>query len=182
MPITILHMTTNCNTLALDTFNQFTQQKMIHKYLIFLVSIMVLCTQCKTKALTSLDDHSGRHISFGNGGGFTGKILNYILLDNGQMYRGQGISEGVKPFKTISDEQTEQIFNTYDDMGFSNLDIDSPGNMYFYVEMHESDEQHKLLWGSHDAGESKELRVFHANLMALVKPQMNKTPSNQMEK
>ena len=48
------------------------------------------------------------------------------------------------------------------------MEVDKPGNMYFYVEMHDAGNNHKLIWGDHDSGETKELRVYHANLMSLV--------------
>lgn len=138
------------------------------KYCLPLLSV-ILFTQCKTTNVTSLSEYKGRYISFGNGGGFTGKILNFNLLDNGMIFKGNEISENMAPFKKISKEEVNQIFSTYDSMGFGKMDVDGPGNMYFYVEMNEADGKHKLLWGSHDAGESKELRVYHANLMRLIR-------------
>ena len=55
--------------------------------------------------------------------------------------------------------------------------------MYFFVQMnnHESastqNDDNKLVWGNYDSGESKELRIFHANLMSLVSKMTKPMPT-----
>ena len=138
------------------------------KHLLLITSAIFLLTQCKTADYATTHEYEGRSISFGNGGGFTGKVLDFTLMDNGQIFKGANQEGNVSMIRKISKEQVDQIFSTYDVLNFADKTVNSPGNMYYYVEMFDNDERHKLVWGNHDAGESKELRVYHANLMSLV--------------
>jgi len=142
---------------------------------LFLI-ISTLFIQCKTKDYMTPYEYEGRTISFGSGGGFTGKVLGYTLMDNGQIFQGTNLEGNVTALKKISKEKVTQCFNNYDRLGLAKLKIDSPGNMYQYVTMKDGDTTNKLTWGSMDANESKELRVFHANLMSLVGKVLPKNP------
>lgn len=143
------------------------------------VILLLVCTvfiQCKSKDYLTPYEYEGRTISFGSGGGFTGKVLGYTLMDNGQIFEGTNLEGNVTARKKISKEKVTQCFSNYDQLGLGKLSIESPGNMYKYVTMKDGELTHKLTWGSHDAGESKELRVFHANLMSLVGKVVPKNP------
>ncbi len=152
---------------------------------LLITSSLILFSQCKTTQdyLTPYE-YEGRSISFGNGGGFTGKSVEYTLMDNGQIFKGLNKEGNVDMIKKISRDQVNQIFDTYDILGFDKLDVNSPGNMYFFVQMNilESEADHKvdnnkLVWGNYDSGESKELRIFHANLMSLVSKMTKPMPT-----
>lgn len=138
------------------------------KHILIITSAIFFLTQCKTADYATPYNYEGRSISFGNGGGFTGRVLDFTLMDNGQIFKGANKEGNVTMVRKIPREQADQIFSNYDVLGFGDQTVSSPGNMYYYVEMWDNDHSHKLVWGNHDAGESKELRVYHANLMSLV--------------
>ena len=141
--------------------------------LFFFLPALLLFAQCKTSKLATADydtpyNYEGRSISFGNGGGFTGRVVEYTLMDNGQIFKGANREGNVTMIKTIPKDRTEQIFSSYDLLGFGEQTVDGPGNMYYYVEMTDQNNRHKLIWGDYDAGESKTLRTYYRNLMSLV--------------
>ncbi len=151
---------------------------------LLIVSSLLLFAQCKTtQDYQTPYEYEGRSISFGNGGGFTGKSVDFTLMDNGQIFKGLNKEGTVDMIKKISKDQVNQIFDTFDLLGFGELTINSPGNMYFFVQMnnHESastqNDDNKLVWGNYDSGESKELRIFHANLMSLVSKMTKPMPT-----
>lgn len=146
------------------------------RIIIFFIATTLLA-HCKTKDYLTPYEYEGRIISWGSGGGFTGKVLGYTLMDNGQIFEGTNLEGNVTALKKVSKEKVAQCFENYDLLGLSKLSIDSPGNMYKYITMKEGDTSHKLTWGSYEAGESKEVRVFHSNLMSLVGKAAPRKPS-----
>lgn len=167
-------MTSICNILVIIILISKSISKMSRITLLLLVSTLMI--QCKSKDYMTPYEYDGRTITFGGGGGFTGKVAGYTLMENGQIFQGTNLEGNVTALKKISKDKVEQCFNNYDQLGLSNLNIDSPGNMYKYVTMKQGDKTHKITWGSAEANESKELRVFHANLMSLVGKVLPKNP------
>lgn len=170
-------MTRNCNILVEPFSNHINT---IMSKLFFLSAIVLSLVQCKTQDYLTPYEYEGRTIDFGSGGGFTGKATHYTLMENGQIFSGTNKEGNVKAIKKISKEQCKQLFDSYDNMDFGSLSIDSPGNMYFYLTMNDSDIKKKLTWGAHDANESKELRVFHTILMNQVRKQSG-TPTGKIQ-
>ena len=104
-------------------------------------------------------------LCFGNGGGFTGKVQQYTLLPNGSLFIGAGL-DGTS--YTIEEAACKQIFSNYKLLRLSEMFINAPGNMYYFVEKQNAGHKQRLTWGAYDAGEPKELRIFHANLMKMA--------------
>jgi len=144
------------------------------KYILVLL-VFVTFIQCKTKDYVTPYNYEGRSLSFGNGGGFTGKVLDFTLMDNGQVFKGVNKEGVVDMIKKVKKDKVNQIFNTYDLLALGEMSVDDPGNMYYYISMNDNGKIKKLTWGGANANESKELRVFHANLMGIV----TKMPSKQ---
>ncbi len=113
--------------------------------------------------------YDGRLINFGTGGGFAGRVQQWTLMDDGTMYPGQevnNIANGVKIDQTL----TGQMFKLYDDYGFGDLELNDPGNLYFFITMIDNGESHKLIWGE---PKNKILAKYHHTLYQIAK---SKTP------
>lgn len=148
--------------------------------LFYLAVIILSLTQCKTKDYLTPYEYEGRTIDFGSGGGFTGKSTHYTLMDNGQIFSGTNKEGNVNAVKKISKKECKQLFDSYDHMDFGALSIDSPGNMYYYISMHDGDTIKKLTWGGHDANEPTELRVYYTILLSHVKKQ-SRMPTEKIQ-
>ena len=70
------------------------------RFCILLLIISALF-QCKSKDYLTPYDYDGRSISFGNGGGFTGKVTDFTLMDNGQIFQGANKEGNVNMIKKI---------------------------------------------------------------------------------
>jgi len=70
---------------------------------------------------------------------------------------------------TLDDQLVDQLFSSYHTMGFNEVNVDNPGNMYYYVSMKENGTAHKITWGGWDSGEPETLQLYYNNLMALAK-------------
>jgi len=137
------------------------------------LSLFLLCgvmlLQCKTKDYLTPHEYDGKIIEFGSGGGFTGKVSHYTLMDNGQIFMNADKEGFVDAVTKIDKAEVKQVFDNYDSMNFIALKCNDPGNMYHFITMKHQDLTHKLMWGGNSLEIPKELEVFHAILMKKVK-------------
>ena len=150
------------------------------KFSVFLVIAGILFIQCKTGDY-SPDNYEGEMICFGEGGGFTGKITSYCLMEDGQLFRENALSKENKfTFeKRIADQNVEQLFNVYELLKFDTIYLNKPGNKYFFVEKRHDLRTHKITWGDKSDNPPIELIVFHANLMNMARSDKNKSPKQK---
>ncbi len=143
-----------------------------------LLLFMFSLNSCKSTHQSPYD-FKGEKIIFGSGGGFSGKVTEYTLLSNGEFYKGTNTDQ-VYAFKHKQNARVEQIFNSYKELNFGNLDINRSGNIYnFIVRYKEGEASHKIQWGDYDTEVPESLRIYFKNLMAFAK-EMNKSANNNM--
>lgn len=111
----------------------------------------------------------GSKLTFGKGGGFTGRINTYCLLENGDLFKNSGDSLNVKYLGKLNRTKTDQIFKSFYLLGLDQQDIDSPGNMYSLIEMKDNSGVKKVQWGSAKEKPSDEMKIYFSNLMYAVK-------------
>jgi hypothetical protein len=110
------------------------------------------------------------YISFGNGGGFTGKTKTYYLTAEGVIYTKSDTS--YEMVSKISKKQAEQIFNNYSMLGLNKIDLNEPGNKYYFIEKVDAGVTSKILWGNSPL-ENNNIDIFYINLMQLIKDAKN---------
>lgn len=138
---------------------------------IFSLFLLTTCLviACKSKYNTPYD-YKGDKITFGSGGGFSGKITEYTLLSNGDFYRGTGSEGFVDQLPHDMKDRAKQFFRSYDTMHFDTLNIDETGNMTHYIVMDRDDkEPHRIQWADYVEAAPQSLRIFHKNLFAFAK-------------
>jgi len=134
--------------------------------LIFSCWLFGSCTTYKPDNLPS------KQLRFGSGGGMTGAVKEYVLLENGQLftrttYGGDALTELPKVKKGVA----KGIFKTYEKEGLNDVEVDNPGNHYCYIDMQEDDtNHHKMTWGD-DEGTPAIAKSFYKQLTDLVKAQ-----------
>ncbi|MBT8191623.1 MAG: hypothetical protein HKN67_13390 [Saprospiraceae bacterium] len=138
------------------------------KPFIYILLISAFFVHCKTH-LHIPAEYKGDQVIFGKGGGFTGRVNAYSLLDNGNLFSNPGDSLGVKYIGRIKQSKADQIFKTYTDLGLDKQKMNSPGNMYSFIEMHINSEKNKVQWGSNRENPTPEMKQFFTNLMHIVK-------------
>ncbi len=143
---------------------------------ILFVSFLILgLTQCKTSKKTvgpvynpnavQPFSYDGRIITFGSGGGFAGRIQQWTLMDDGTLFPGEevkNIAQGVK----LDESLTAQMFKLYDDYRFGELELNDPGNLYFFITMIDKGVSHKVVWGE---PKNKILAKYHYTLYKIAK-------------
>jgi len=132
------------------------------------VTILILATySCKTSN-KMFDPKTTKQtvISFGTGGGFTGNVTEYHLSSTGKIYTE--LESGIKEVGKIKKQIADQIFANYKNLKLNELELDDPGNRYYFVRHKSGDNVHQLQWGKQPL-ENTNLQTYFNILMAEVK-------------
>jgi hypothetical protein len=85
------------------------------------------------------------YISFGTGGGFTGKVNRYYLSVSGDIFVAS--DSMFTKIANVSTEMTNQIFKNYTVLGLDKMILNDPGNKYYFIERNIGGEKQILTWG-----------------------------------
>ena len=112
------------------------------------------------------DQYEGEFITFGNGGGITGAVTQFYVLKDGRTFK-KITSDSLLMIGKIDKKVCDQQFEGYYTWGINEMNIDDPGNRYFFIDSNKSN--NKLTWGGNHDKAPDILIAFHANLSRLVK-------------
>jgi len=134
---------------------------------LFLV-FLILVVSCKTQHKTPYE-YEGHQIIFGQGGGFTGQITEYTLLENGQLFSGTNKEGFVDELESLDKNLAKQIFDLCERYGFADLKLNKPANQYYYFIAKEGNNANKILWGPGEEELPEELKILFGNLKRITK-------------
>lgn len=132
---------------------------------LFSFSLLIILLSCKSLPFHP-DQSQNACLSFGNGGGFTGAVTEYFLLDNGKLYREEGGK--YEEVAVISQKNTKQMFNLYYSLNINKIFLDDPSNRYFFISYKNGGESHRIVWGGSELI-LPELKIYYDNLNHLAK-------------
>ena len=137
---------------------------LIYSLLFFNAIVTMSCKSTKTVFDPETSDKE--MIIFGTGGGFTGKVIKYIITTDGNMYsyNGTETSKIAKAPKAM----TDQVFANYNNLGMAKMTLNEPGNKYSFIEYQKSGDKNKVVWGKNPL-ENKNVETYFALLMNIVK-------------
>lgn len=122
------------------------------------LGILALFFSCRS-GKEAPDSYSRKQLIFGTGGGFTGAIEQYVLLENGYLYTHNVLSEEYQEIGKISKKACRKFFQQADTLDIASRSFSNPGNKYFYLEVKDSAHQNRITWGDNkipiDEGYSK---------------------------
>lgn len=151
---------------------------MKHTLVIFIfLSIFFSCSSTKSSTDTTSSNKTKTNNSemkycVGRGGGFTGDFEEYILYENGKVYKRDFIYERDVFYKELSVLDTEYFLNKIDELSLYGEDINKPGNMSYYLEIRQGNNTiNKIIWGAHSYYPPKKLEAFHKEFFEKLKQQ-----------
>lgn len=100
---------------------------------------------CKTYQLGNLPEEQ---IIFGNGGGVTGVEVNYILLNNGQLFKTNAWQKDTTELTKISASTAKNYFKQMADLDWEKIDVNEPGNIYYFLSYKTIENIHRATWGA----------------------------------
>jgi hypothetical protein len=137
--------------------------------------ILLACTflvSCKNSA--TLTERIGdvlegelelKRYAVGKGGGFTGDYKEYILCENGKVYKRDFSYDREVFTKQLSDADLQYFLEKIEELGLEGLSINEPGNMNYYIEIREGKlSLNKILWGGNSYYPPDNLVAFHKEL------------------
>ena len=89
-------------------------------------------------------------ITFGEGGGFTGAVTEYCLLENGQLFSKTHFTNPFSAFKKIKKKRAKALFNDLNNLNIDNLTLSSPGDKYYFIGYETPKGIDKITWGAPD--------------------------------
>jgi hypothetical protein len=134
---------------------------------LFVLTTM-LFSYCKVVKYTP-DKLPVRQLIFGNGGGFAGIETTYILLDNGQIFKQVGVDSNYQELKPVNRKKAKELFENAKTLQLFKLDIDRPGNLYYFVRDISEQLDSKVTWGAGDYFPPQGLVFLYKDLAAMVK-------------
>lgn len=124
---------------------------------------------CKTqKKIYTPKTYEREIISFGNGGGFSGKVNKYHLLRNGQMFSQSMGAENADEMSPLDDRLVDQLFLNIINLKIPEMSLDDPGNMYRYITYKENGNEHKITWGGKNVEVPQPIKDFYRTLNQLA--------------
>lgn len=136
---------------------------------ILLLSLFsVVLFSCKSQQYT-LDNLPETQLIFGRGGGISGEVTTYTVLENGQVFYHNSLTNVYKEIKSLPKKEATSCFSKMKGLQLSEMNFDHPGNLYYFLEEVKGEEKHRITWGSNDHEISEECKEFYKELRTAVK-------------
>jgi len=136
--------------------------------LYFGLVFICLNLSCKSQQY-SMDDLPEKQLVFGKGGGMSGAVDTYILLENGQLFHSNSITKETEELENIGKKEAENCFAKLDSLSIADMDFNHPGNMYYFLEEINGAEIRRITWGSENHEISEEYKEFYNQLRTSIK-------------
>lgn len=100
---------------------------------------------CKGSQYTP-ETFSKKQVIFGSGGGVTGKYEVYTLLENGQFFYTNSISEKREELSPVAKKSVKAVFEMMKKMDFKQQVTNAPGNYNHFIKLKEDGDVHEYTW------------------------------------
>jgi hypothetical protein len=117
------------------------------KYSLLLLTLSVLVYSCHTTKYTSPDSFPGKQVIVSEGGGFTGQVKEYILLENGQVFIKTVMPSSLTESEQIKTKSAGEVFERVAALNISAINFLHPGNMTYYLALKEGEKMQEIKWG-----------------------------------
>lgn len=134
------------------------------KPIIFLI-IIISTLSCVSSESLSSDNNNIKRYAIGKGGGFTGDYTEFILNENGKVYKYDYKYDREVYYKELEKVDLNYFLEQIEELGLEGIDINQPGNMTYYIEVRIGQNSiNKITWGANLYYPPKELVAFHEEI------------------
>lgn len=135
--------------------------------LLFILAMSSWLLSCKSQHYTK-ENLPDVQLIFGDGGGFTGATTEFMLLENGQLFKKYSLDQSTTEVGKIKKKEAKELFAEAEAMQFETMDINHPGNMYYFLGLKTETDEHRCTWGAQDYEVSDTLQQFRQKLLHLA--------------
>ena len=136
----------------------------------FLLLVLIpLFSYCSSPKYASPAESPDAQIVFGSGGGYASTVKEYVLLENGQLFKKSSTNMEYEELSKVKKKEVKQIFSNYSFLNIEKINHDNPGNMYQFVEYKNQDGTHRITWSDNTPDLENNLTIFYGNLRSLLK-------------
>lgn len=139
-----------------------------YQLLLVICFAISLFGSCKT-AQISPEKYEKTKVYFGTGGGFTGELREFCLLENGDVFQINPSSREATLRNSNGKSMAKSIFKNMDDMELKKYTYDKPGNLYYWMKYHTDSDSVYLIWGNEEMEVEKEVVHMYEQLVELTK-------------
>ena len=140
------------------------------KITLFAVFALLFFAQCKVVKYTP-DKLPTKQVLFGEGGGFVGTETSYTLLENGQIFKQTGTDGAYKELRAIQPKRAKSIFADVNSLQLYKMDIERPGNLYYFIQEVNEHIDSRVTWGAGDYIPPQSVIAVYKELHAMVASQ-----------
>lgn len=137
--------------------------KLLTLFCLFL--IISVSVSCKKYTVDKMPEYQ---IHFGEGGGITGAITEYCLLENGQLFDKKHFTEDFVAYKTVKKKIAKEQFKTCEDINIQSIILNNPGDKYYYISYETPAQKHRITWGRNKEEVPQSVEDLYGQLKALV--------------
>ena len=135
------------------------------KNLFYLLSILIIFISCKPSQQTTENTTTNKRYAVGQGGGFTGDYTEFILEENGKVYKYDFKYDREVYVKDLEKVDLLYFLERIKELGLEGIEIDQPGNMSYYIDIRIGKASYnKIIWGANLYYPPKDLVAFHKEL------------------
>lgn len=127
-----------------------------------------LLASCKSQQYTA-ENLPEQQLLFGEGGGFTGAVTEYILLENGQIFKNYSLNDSTIELGHVKKRTAKDMMKKIQAMQLDTMDVKQPGNMYYFLSYKTSNKEHRVTWGAPAYQVDPQIEAFYKELMQMSK-------------
>lgn len=133
-----------------------------------MLSISLFClASCSNKIYTS-DQLPEEKFVIGKSGGFAGLMSQFILLENGQVFRESSTTEGTNEAFRLEKDEAKTIWKQMIELDLASTTCNEPGNMTYFISHFNKENEYKAVWGGPNQAPPDAIKKAYTDFMQLV--------------
>jgi len=134
-------------------------------YFLFSFFLFVSCATGKKQQ----DFSDKERLIFGEGGGFTGAVKEYCVLKNGYLFQKEEYEKSYTFRKKIKRKAAGNFFKTYNQKEIHTLNLNEPGNKYYFIVYYKKDKMYRITWGRNQETVPESVKELYRSLKQSLK-------------
>lgn len=119
------------------------------KNIFYSISLILIFVGCKSSHSTTENTSTNKRYAVGKGGGFTGAYTEYILEENGKVYKYDFNYDREVYIKDLEKVHLNYFLERIKALGLDGIEINQPGNMSTYIDIRIGKASYnKIIWGA----------------------------------